>query len=101
MVFRRGQQGGVHPFWTGAVGPELTARFTVWNGVSINARYRSLVDIRDAIQALSPNPKWALEWLVKAGEGGTYQAFSTLQPEKISPVSVSTAAPTANPLYGQ
>lgn len=49
------------------------ARFSVWNGVSINPAYRDLADIRDAVYSLKPDG-FTAEWLVKAGEGGTWQA---------------------------
>ncbi len=56
------------------VKPNPPRRFAVWNGVSISSAYQSLSDILAAIKALVPNGNYALEWLVKAGEGGTYQA---------------------------
>jgi hypothetical protein len=47
----------------------------VWNGVSINPRFRSVADIAAAVLALVPACSWdQIEWLVKAGEGGSYQA---------------------------
>lgn len=48
-------------------------RLSVWNGIAINYKYRSIKDIRDAILALKPPGEWSLEWLVKAGEGGSWQ----------------------------
>jgi hypothetical protein len=50
-------------------------RFSVWNGVSISRGYASMADVAAAVQALVPDgPRWSpVEWLVKAGEGGTYQ----------------------------
>lgn len=48
-------------------------RLGVWNGTHIGAQYRGLADIRDAILALQPPGRWSLEWLVKAGEGGSWQ----------------------------
>lgn len=50
------------------------ARFSVWNGTSINPAYQSLEDAAAAIEALKPAGRWSREWLVKAGEGGTWQA---------------------------
>lgn len=50
-------------------------RFSVWNGVTINPAYRSLQDIRDAILALKPEGRWSIEWIPKAGEGGSWQGF--------------------------
>lgn len=54
----------------------MTRRFTVWNGVAINPAYQHVRDIRDALLALRPPhmQRFSLEWLVKAGEGGSYQA---------------------------
>lgn len=50
------------------------ARFSVWNGVRINPQHQSLPEIAAVIEALKPRGRWSREWLVKAGEGGTWQA---------------------------
>lgn len=48
--------------------------FRVWNGTQIASRYHSVADVAEAVRALIPAGSWAPEWLVKAGEGGTWQA---------------------------
>ncbi len=58
----------------------MAKAFRVWNGVSISPEHQSLADIRDAVLALKPAGAWGLEWLPKAGEGGSYQA-AYLHPE--------------------
>lgn len=49
----------------------------MWNGSSIGAQYQTLVDVAEAVNNLCP-PSWTepgnSEWLVKAGEGGNWQA---------------------------
>src|SRR5947209_1889212 len=55
--------------------PRPARRFSVWNGVSINPRFRSVAEVAAAVLALAPATPWdEIEWLVKAGEGGSYQA---------------------------
>ena len=68
------------------VAPELAAaRFGVWNGVSIQRRYQSLEEVHAAVQELNPYPeRWAPEWLVKAGEAGTWQLAWDSHPLAIS-----------------
>ncbi len=51
--------------------------FSVWNGITIGQQYTNLQDIKNAVHVLNPFPRrttWREEWLVKAGEGGTWQA---------------------------
>jgi hypothetical protein len=51
--------------------------FSVWNGTTINPRYQSMADIKNAVHTLNPFPRnraWHEEWLIKAGEGGTWQS---------------------------
>ena len=52
----------------------MAKAFRVWNGVSISPEHRTLADIRDAVLALKPAGTWGLEWLPKAGEGGSWQS---------------------------
>lgn len=49
-------------------------RFSCWLGTSIPERFRSISDIAAAVQALKPPGRWRREVLVKAGEGGSFQA---------------------------
>lgn len=61
-----------------------TLAFGVWNGVSIGRRYGSLGDIAEAIGDLAPSVGWRFEWLVKAGEAGTWQATWDSHPMAVS-----------------
>lgn len=64
------------PFRRRGIIPEDPSKpFSVWNGQSISRRYNTIEDIAEAVRYLAPaNMPWRLEWLVKAGEGGSYQA---------------------------
>lgn len=58
----------------------------MWNGSAIGSRYQSLADVALAIRALVP-ASWSdagLEWLVKAGEGGSWQSTWDPHPLAIS-----------------
>src|ERR1051326_1079876 len=61
-----------------AVAPQpkpTTRRFTVWMSSNIPAHYGSVDDIAAAVFALVPPGSWdEVELLLKAGEGGSWQA---------------------------
>src|SRR5438105_4289657 len=55
--------------------PRLLRRFSVWCGSSIGANRRTAADLADGAVSLLPAGHWdEVEVLVKAGEGGSYQA---------------------------
>ena len=61
-----------------------TGRFSVWNGSSINPYWQSLDQIHEAIASIKPCGYKQLEWIVKAGEGGTWQSAWDSNPLAIS-----------------
>jgi hypothetical protein len=65
--------GSRRPFRTSRVA-SAAKRFAVWNAVNIGRQYGNLGDINQAISGLLPDGQWQREWIVKAGEGGSYQA---------------------------
>lgn len=64
----------------------MAPRFSVWNGVDINPAYQTMDDIAQACLDLVPTQvgKWDVEWLVKAGEGGSYQSQFDSHPLAVS-----------------
>ena len=49
-------------------------RFAVWTGTSIPSSCATVRDVAAAIDELAPAGPWSREWIVKAGEGGSWQA---------------------------
>jgi hypothetical protein len=55
--------------------PTVKKKFTVWNGTRFNTSRPTIGDVAAAVYALLPTGIWdEVELLVKAGEGGTWQA---------------------------
>jgi hypothetical protein len=59
-------------------------RFAVWLGVSIDPKYSTISDIAADIAVLCPPGDWAKEVLIKAGEGGSWQAEFDKHPLAVS-----------------
>lgn len=69
----------------------MLKRFSVWNGTSISSRWNSVAEIAQAVRSLKPKDYHATpEWLVKAGEFGSWQStwdnsrFAVDGPQKIT-----------------
>jgi hypothetical protein len=80
--------------------PQLIRRFTAWCGSSISPAHRTIDDLAIATYALVPLGVWdEIELLLKAGEGGTYQAaFDSHRLAIDGPVRLLSHIQAAKPL---